>query len=68
MDPLRTVILRFLRAHPGGHCVECIARGVRQPLSKVTMSVLGRTDMTTVATSAGACISCRRDRVLAQAA
>lgn len=68
MDPLRTIILRFLRAHPGGHCVECIAAEVRKPLSQVTMTVLGRTDRTTVNTTAGECTRCRRDRLLAKAA
>lgn len=68
MDPLRTVIVRYLRAHPGAYCVECIAAAIRRPLSQVTMSVLGRTDISKVLTVPGECLACRRDRMLAKAA
>ncbi|MGH7393103.1 MAG: hypothetical protein ACREM3_27170 [Candidatus Rokuibacteriota bacterium] len=68
MDPLRTVIMRFLRAYPGAYCVECIAQEIGRPLSQVTMTVLGTTDWSTIVTLAGECERCRRDRLLARTA
>ncbi len=66
MDPLRTVIVRFLRAHPGAYCVECIAEETGRSLNQVKMTVLGTTDWATVVTIPGECGRCRRDRLLAR--
>jgi hypothetical protein len=56
----REGVIRFLEAHPGFVCAECLASSVGAPLSPTTMITLGLRRLDGFATADDVCSRCHR--------